>query len=148
VRKKPKRGKEYVYDVNWGVVALLVPGRSNFQCRDRWLSNGSVVSVTNRMRCPPKRWTKDEESKLEEAVELHGTKNWEAVAVLVSTRTNIQCRSKWTEKERKKKNGMFLRPPPTQEIGDAVIKAVIEHWSPNLKHANATAYIEDRSSGR
>jgi hypothetical protein len=41
-------------------------------------------------------WTKEEKEKLFEAVEQHGTTNWIAVALLVSSRNKTQCQARWT----------------------------------------------------
>jgi hypothetical protein len=40
-------------------------------------------------------WTEDEDSKLKGAVETHGSKHWEALAVLVPGRTKTQCYNRW-----------------------------------------------------
>jgi hypothetical protein len=50
-------------------------------------------------RTPPGRtgkWTEDEDSKLEDAVQTHGGKDWGIIAVLVPDRTGKQCRSRWS----------------------------------------------------
>jgi hypothetical protein len=41
------------------------------------------------------KWTEDEDSKLKDAVQTHGGKNWGAIAALVPGRTNDQCRHRW-----------------------------------------------------
>jgi uncharacterized FlgJ-related protein len=76
---------------NWVVVAKMVPGRTNDQCRRRWvdalnLSNGNKKG----------EWTSSEDAKLTDAVNKYG-KDWVAVAKLVPGRTHGQCRSRWVD---------------------------------------------------
>ena len=40
-------------------------------------------------------WTADEDKKLRDAVPTHGTKDRDATATLVPSRTRIQCRNRW-----------------------------------------------------
>jgi hypothetical protein len=90
---------------NWDVVAESVPSRSPRQCRDRWRnaldpSVGMDVARTGH-------WTADEDSKLKDAVQKCGGKNWTAIAKLVPNRRSTQCWGRWNS---------FLDPsidPPT-----------------------------------
>ena len=41
------------------------------------------------------RWTDEETSLLEEAVKLHGAKNWRFIATFVPNRNAKQCRERW-----------------------------------------------------
>jgi hypothetical protein len=41
------------------------------------------------------KWVEDEDSKLKDAVQTHGGKNWVAIAALVPGRSKQQCRSRW-----------------------------------------------------
>jgi hypothetical protein len=86
---KNKWGNEYMTD--WVTVAALVPGRTTSQCKHRWrdVLNPSID------RKPPGRsgtWIEDEDSKLKDAVQMHGGKNWGAISALVPGRTKNQCR--------------------------------------------------------
>jgi myb proto-oncogene protein len=82
-----KHGKD------WVAVAALVPGRSNIRCRERWIN---VVDPVNGNKGKPRRnWKPEEDAKLTKAVKKHGTKDWVAVAALVSGRSNIQCHQRW-----------------------------------------------------
>jgi hypothetical protein len=81
---------------NWGAIAALVPGRTTNQCRSRWKS----VLDPSINRTPPGRtgkWTVDEDSKLEDAVQRHGGKfkDWVAISALVPGRTKNQCCCRW-----------------------------------------------------
>jgi myb proto-oncogene protein len=72
----------------WVAVAKLVPGRTNIQCRQRWIF---TLDPTNGNKG---RWTPEEDAKLTEAIQKHG-KKWVAVAKLVPGRTNQHCRKRW-----------------------------------------------------
>jgi hypothetical protein len=80
---------------NWEAIAALVPGRTRGQCYDRWkdVLDPSIDRESGRTG----KWTEDESSKLKDAVQLHGGKNWNAIAALVPGRTRIQCRSRWRD---------------------------------------------------
>ncbi|KAF2832643.1 putative Myb-like protein A [Ophiobolus disseminans] len=75
--------------VNWHHVAAQIPGRTNKDCRKRWvyalspnISKGS--------------WEPDEDGRLRDAVHQHGTK-WAIVSRLVLTRNGDQCSRRWHE---------------------------------------------------
>jgi hypothetical protein len=74
---------------NWAEVAALVPGRTNVQCRRRWVD--SLVLDINT-----DKWTVEEDAPLTEAVWKHGN-NWAEVAVMVPGRTKNQCRRGWVD---------------------------------------------------
>jgi hypothetical protein len=79
------------YGKDWVAVAPMVPGRTNLQCRQRWVYLNPSVD-----RTPESTgfWTPEEDAKLIEGLQKHG-KNWVAVAELVPGRTNGQCRKRW-----------------------------------------------------
>jgi hypothetical protein len=66
----------------WAAIFALVPGRARSQCRDRWKNalNPSIGRASGRIG----RWTAVEDSKLQNAAQMHGGKNWDVVATLVS----------------------------------------------------------------
>jgi hypothetical protein len=74
-------------------IAALVPGRTQIQCTSRWYDvlNPSIDRPT--ARAVP--WTADEDNKLKDAVQLHGCKDWAAIAALVPGRTKIRCIDRW-----------------------------------------------------
>jgi hypothetical protein len=78
---------------DWGAIAALVPGRTRKQCRSRWKNNldPSIDGASGRTGS----WTVDEDSKLKDAVQTHGGKNWDGIAALVPGRARSQCRSRW-----------------------------------------------------
>jgi hypothetical protein len=78
---------------NWGAIAVLVPGRTNIQCRDRWhhVLDANIDQANRRTG----KWTEDEDSKLKDSVQTHGGKDWVAISALVPGRTKLQCRKRW-----------------------------------------------------
>ncbi|DBA04145.1 TPA: hypothetical protein N0F65_004253 [Lagenidium giganteum] len=45
----------------------------------------------------PRRWTKEEDEALRQAVEMHKEKNWKAIAAQVPGRNHTQCLQRWTK---------------------------------------------------
>lgn len=43
------------------------------------------------------RWKADEDSKLKDAVKMHGGKSWDKITVLVPGRTKKQCWNRWCD---------------------------------------------------
>jgi myb proto-oncogene protein len=80
-------------DKDWGAISELVPGRTRKQCRCRWIN--ALDPNIGRASGRKGEWTEDEDTKLKDAVQRHGGKNWAAIAVLVPGRTKIQCQKKW-----------------------------------------------------
>jgi myb proto-oncogene protein len=78
---------------DWVAVAVLVPGRTNERCRERW-----VNYLDPNTKRTVGRWTADEDATLTDAVAKHGN-NWVAVAALVPGRLNEQCRERWMHSE-------------------------------------------------
>jgi hypothetical protein len=80
---------------NWCAISALVPGRTIIQCRSRWheFLDPNIDSANERTG----KWTADEDSKLKDAVQTHGGKNWGLVAGLVLGRTGKQCGNRWRD---------------------------------------------------
>jgi hypothetical protein len=80
-------------DKEWVAISALVPGRMRRQCYNRWKDalDPSIDRVNERAG----KWTEDEASKLKDAVQMQGDKDWVAVSVLVPGRTKKQCGSRW-----------------------------------------------------
>jgi hypothetical protein len=72
----------------WDQVAAMVPGRTATQCRDRWhhCLNPDLIHGL---------WTQDEDTKLMEAVQEFGPKNWSQIAKSVPGRSDRQCKERW-----------------------------------------------------
>jgi hypothetical protein len=76
---------------NWVPVAALVPGRTNKQCRERWMKVlNPIIAQT-----PASKWTPEEDAKLAKAVTELGTRDWVQIAAMVPGRTNVLCRQRW-----------------------------------------------------
>jgi hypothetical protein len=80
---------------DWAVIAALVPGRTKRQCHKRW-QNAYNHSIDRRNGHTGK-WTEDEDLRLRNSVQIHGDKDWVAIASLVEDRTKIQCRHRWCD---------------------------------------------------
>jgi hypothetical protein len=79
---------------NWNkTIAALVPGRTGNQCQSRWCNvlDPSIALTAGSTGA----WTEDEDIKLKKAVQMHGGKNWAAIAAMVPGRTVNQCKSRW-----------------------------------------------------
>jgi hypothetical protein len=75
---------------HWLEVAMLVPGRTNKQCRKRWTDNlEPIISQTRNAHVKRKMWTVEEDAQLTAAVKKHGN-NWVEVAALIPCRTKAQ----------------------------------------------------------
>jgi hypothetical protein len=90
---KLKDAVEKYGDENWDVISSLLPRRTKTQCWTRW--HDSVDPKIDRKAPRTGRWTQDEDDNLKEAAERYGGQNWEAVSMLVPSRTQRQCRDRW-----------------------------------------------------
>ncbi|XVF12614.1 hypothetical protein REPUB_Repub08aG0134200 [Reevesia pubescens] len=72
---------------NWRKIAEVVPGRTQVQCRERWVN--SLDPALNLGI-----WTEEEDSRLEAAIEEHGY-CWSKIATCVPSRTDNQCWRRW-----------------------------------------------------
>jgi hypothetical protein len=81
---------------DWNAIATLVPGRTKTQCRLRWHSF-LVVNKIDRANGRTGKWAVDEDKKLKDAVKMHGSKDWDALAALVPGRTKMQCYNRWQD---------------------------------------------------
>jgi hypothetical protein len=80
-------------DKDWGAISALVPGRTRRQCWHRWYDIlDPIIALTAGRKG---KWTEDEDSKLEDAVQTHGGKDWVAICARVPGRTRNQCKSRW-----------------------------------------------------
>lgn len=72
---------------NWKKIAQFVPGRTQVQCRERWV-NSLDPSVKRS------EWTEQEDLRLEAAIKEHGY-CWSKVAAVLPSRTDNQCWRRW-----------------------------------------------------
>jgi hypothetical protein len=75
--------------INWTIIADMVPGRDNIQCRQRW------VMVLDK-------WTPEEDAKLTKAVKEGHVDNWDTVASMFPRRTKKRCQKQWKTTESRK----------------------------------------------
>jgi myb proto-oncogene protein len=74
---------------NWNAITELLPGRTKVQCSNRW-HNSLNHSIDKQATRRTDAWTKDEDSKLNCAIQMYGDKDWSLVAALVPGRTKSQ----------------------------------------------------------
>ncbi|XP_038987867.1 myb-like protein L [Phoenix dactylifera] len=72
---------------NWNKIAQFAPGRTQVQCRERWLN---CLDPSLNL----KGWTEEEDAKLLAAIAEHGY-CWSKIATFVPPRTDSQCRRRW-----------------------------------------------------
>ncbi|XP_007459081.1 PREDICTED: snRNA-activating protein complex subunit 4 [Lipotes vexillifer] len=72
----------------WFKIREEVPGRSDAQCRDRYLKRLHFGLKKGR-------WNSKEEEKLVELIEKYGVGHWAKIASELPHRTGSQCLSKW-----------------------------------------------------
>ncbi|NWT90070.1 SNPC4 protein, partial [Lanius ludovicianus] len=74
---------------DWYKIRTEVPGRSDAQCRDRYLK-------ALHWDVKKGKWSLEEEEQLIELIQKHGLGHWSKIASELPHRTGSQCRSKWT----------------------------------------------------
>ncbi|KAF8025198.1 hypothetical protein BT93_F2135 [Corymbia citriodora subsp. variegata] len=72
---------------NWMKIADFVPGRTQVQCRERWVNSLDPSLNWNR-------WTPEEDAMLEAAIAEH-RHCWSKIAACLAPRTDNQCRRRW-----------------------------------------------------
>ncbi|NWX31209.1 SNPC4 protein, partial [Notiomystis cincta] len=73
---------------DWYKIRTEVPGRSDAQCRDRYLK-------ALHWDVKKGKWSLEEEEQLIELVQKHGLGHWSKIASELPHRTSSQCLSKW-----------------------------------------------------
>ncbi|NWR33827.1 SNPC4 protein, partial [Tachuris rubrigastra] len=73
---------------DWYKIRTEVPGRSDAQCRDRYLK-------ALHWDVKKGKWSLEEEEQLIELVEKHGLGHWSKISSELPHRTGSQCLSKW-----------------------------------------------------
>ncbi|GAB4845282.1 hypothetical protein Ancab_038691 [Ancistrocladus abbreviatus] len=72
---------------NWPKIAQFVPGRTQVQCRERWVNCLDPSLIMGK-------WTEEDDLKLQAAIAEHGY-CWAKVAACLHPRTDNQCRRRW-----------------------------------------------------
>ncbi|KAH7304211.1 hypothetical protein B0I35DRAFT_153551 [Stachybotrys elegans] len=100
---------------DWHRIATKLPGRTNKDCRKRWINNvcGSLKKGG---------WDEDEDERLLEAVRTHGQK-WVVVANLVGCRSPDQCAKRWQNSLDPKLDHSEWDP----EEDDLLLRSVAKH---------------------
>ncbi|KAK8036149.1 hypothetical protein PG993_008763 [Apiospora rasikravindrae] len=100
---------------DWSRIAEGVPGRSNKDCRKRW-----VNKVCGGLNKGP--WSREEDQRLRKAMEVHGSK-WTRVSEEVASRSADQCAKRWQQSlDPNIKHGNW-----TEEEDGRLIRAVEKH---------------------
>uniref|UniRef100_A0A1I8EGF0 Myb-like DNA-binding domain-containing protein n=1 Tax=Wuchereria bancrofti TaxID=6293 RepID=A0A1I8EGF0_WUCBA len=73
---------------DWIKVASCVPGRSDSQCRDRW-----VNVLDKSIKAEP--WSVDEDEKLLEGVKIFGKGEWSRISTMLPGRSASHCKSRF-----------------------------------------------------
>nr|XP_020448704.1 myb-related protein B [Monopterus albus] len=73
---------------DWKYIASYIPNHSEHQCQHRWFK----VLDPELVKGP---WTKEEDEKVIELVNLYGNKQWAIVAKHLKGRLGKQCRERW-----------------------------------------------------
>lgn len=68
---------------NWSTIQKYVPGRTDVQCRERW-----VNVLDPRLNAAP--FTPEEDELLRQCVSLVGVGRWSTVSAMLGTRTDNQ----------------------------------------------------------
>lgn len=98
------------------------------------LSKQSMGKTQPRKITNKGRWSKDEDDKLKQAVERHGTSDWILISNLLTDRTEVQCQQRW----QKVVNPDLVKGPWTREEDEKVIELVKKFgpkkWTLIAKH--------------
>ncbi|KAF9313189.1 Myblike DNAbinding domain-containing protein [Podila horticola] len=104
----------------WAKVQHHVPGRTDIQCRERYVN---VLAPNIRFGS----WSKEESEKLMHLVELHGAGKWALIASHMDGRTDNQCVRRWQlmkREQEKKELGLpvkeFIRRRPGRTTAAAL----------------------------
>ncbi|ANB13243.1 Bas1p [Sugiyamaella lignohabitans] len=73
----------------WHRIAQLIPGRTDDQCSKRY-NDVLDPRISDRLR----PWSAEEDAKLLELVQKHGTK-WRTISNVIDGRTGLTCRNRW-----------------------------------------------------
>jgi hypothetical protein len=73
---------------NWFRVKSYVKGRTDVQCRERWMNVLNPALNTGP-------WAAEEDLKLKGLVAKHGTSKWASVSAEMGSRTDNQCWRRW-----------------------------------------------------
>ncbi|XP_069915095.1 snRNA-activating protein complex subunit 4 isoform X3 [Oryctolagus cuniculus] len=94
---------------NWFKIRQEVPGRSDAQCRDRYI---------RRLHSSLKkgRWSPREEQQLMQLIAKHGVGRWAKIASELPHRSGSQCLSKWKIMKRQRPQKRQRRQPRRRSV--------------------------------
>ncbi|MBN3320149.1 SNPC4 protein, partial [Atractosteus spatula] len=135
---------------DWWKIRDEVPGRSDTQCRDRYLDSLSEDVKKGK-------WSPDEEQKLIMLVEKYGVGRWAKIASEIENRVDCQCLQKWklltrpkrrqpkkmepTQRKRKRRRHSSMKwKPPSSEFEDS------DEWGAASSDPEKSDSQEDRES--
>ncbi|KJA24523.1 hypothetical protein HYPSUDRAFT_473559 [Hypholoma sublateritium FD-334 SS-4] len=99
------------YGSSWIQVATAIPGRTNDQCRERWMEHINIASAKTI-------WTLEEDKMLLDLVKDHGNQ-WKIISLQIgNNKTGQNCRLRFEKLKRLAKNASSsLNPDPSYSIG-------------------------------
>jgi hypothetical protein len=112
------------YGKDWDAISALVPSRTKMQCISRWhdaLKPGIALAAGRTGKC-----AEDEDSKLKDALQTYGSKDWAVIAALVPGRTRNQCRSRWQAILHPSINQVNVRKGKWGEDEDSKLRDVVQ----------------------
>eukprot|EP00947_MAST-08B_sp_MAST-8B-sp1_P002131 g2131.t1 len=122
---------------DWTMISQVafLGSRSNVQCLHRWERGLRLGTVKGT-------WTKEEDTKLREAVEAHGAKNWKVISqvAFLGSRSNDQCQKRWQGLRPGLVKGTW-----TKEEDIKLREAVEAHGAKNWNMISQVAFLGSRS---
>jgi hypothetical protein len=109
---------------NWGAISALIPGRKEKQCSSRW--HMTLKPSNDRASARKCSWTTVEDSKLKDAVKMHGYKDWVAITALVPGRTKRQRSIRWHGVLKHSIDGANRRTGKWSEYEDSELKDAVQ----------------------
>lgn len=91
----------------WSLIAQYVQGRSDTQCRERY------VNVLSPQRAVG-HWSKEEDALLKAAIHKHGEGKWSLISKEVPGRTDSQCRRHWLQLQARIRRTKPAHPDPSR----------------------------------
>lgn len=120
---------------DWRRIAEFVGNnRTSSQCNQRWCRALDPSILHNP-------WTSDEDSKLLNAVTIIGSKSWCQIAKVIKGRTDLQCRYRYHQLTRYRKDGHSESDPPSEVVEEE--EQIINHRKKTNNQVNS--FIENLS---
>ncbi|XP_034765057.2 snRNA-activating protein complex subunit 4-like isoform X2 [Acipenser ruthenus] len=101
----------------WWKIQAKVPGRTDAQCRDRYMNCLSEDVKKGK-------WCSEEETLFIDLVNKHGVGRWAKIASEIPNRTDSQCLHKWNTLTKPKKRRQKLKEVRSSRLGRKRIKNI------------------------